>query len=143
MGGGSRWRGAQIDLCAGLNGHMGARHPNPRLIKTHRCYDIREIARLFMLHPNTVRAWQSQGLQAIDERRPTLFHGAALAAFLRTRRAKAKCPCPPGHIYCLPCRSAHKPAGDMVEYVAITSTSGNLRGICPTCGRFMYRRVNR
>jgi hypothetical protein len=122
---------------------MGTRHPNPRLVKTHRSYDIREIARLFQLHPNTVRAWQKQGLKPIDDRRPVVFHGAVFVAFLRARRAKAKRPCPPGYIYCLPCHALKQPAGDMADYIPITATTGNLRGICPTCGRLIHRRVKR
>ena len=84
---------------------MGTRHPNYRLVKIHRTYTVNEIARLFQIHPNTVRAWRRQGLQAIDGRRPILFKGATLVAFLRARREKAKRPCSPGEIFCLPCRS--------------------------------------
>ena len=122
---------------------MGTRHPNPRLIKKHRTYDIGEIARLYRMHPNTVRAWPKQGLQPIDNLRPVVFHGAVLAAFLWARRAKAKRPCPPGHIYCLPCRAPKQPAGDVADYIPITATSGDLCGICPTCERLIYRRVNK
>lgn len=122
---------------------MGKRHPNPRLVKIHRTYSIDEIARLFRCHPNTVRSWQRQGLKPIDGRRPILFHGEVIATFLRQRRVDAKHPCPPGHIYCLPCREPKQPAGDMAEYVPITATTGNLRGICPTCDRLIHRRVNR
>ena len=41
---------------------MGSRHPNPRLAKIHRSYSVEEIARLFRVHKNTVRAWLRQGL---------------------------------------------------------------------------------
>jgi transposase-like protein len=56
---------------------MGARHPNPRLAKIHRSYSVEEIARLFKLHKNTVRAWLRQGLEAIDGQRPTVVRGEA------------------------------------------------------------------
>ncbi len=36
---------------------MGKRHHNPRLVKLHRSYTVEQIARLFDLHKNTVRAW--------------------------------------------------------------------------------------
>jgi hypothetical protein len=29
----------------------------------------------------------------------------------------------------------------MADYLPITATSGNLRGLCPDCGTFMHRRV--
>jgi hypothetical protein len=122
---------------------VGTRHPNYRLVKIHRTYTVNEIARLFQIHPNTVRAWRSQGLQAIDGRRPILFKGDALAAFLRARRQKAKRPCSRGEIFCLPCRLPQRPAGGIVEYISSSPTVGNLRGICPTCHRPIHRRVNR
>jgi hypothetical protein len=121
---------------------MGKRHPNPRLVKLHRSYAVEQIARLFDVHKNTVRAWVKQGLQPIDGQRPALFHGPVLVAFLQRRRESAKQPCPPGYIYCLPCRAPKAPAGNMAEFVPVTDTTGNLRGICPDCDRLIHRRVN-
>jgi hypothetical protein len=122
---------------------MGKRTPNPRLVKVHRNYSVGDIAALFNIHKNTVRAWQKSGLQPIDTRRPVVFLGRTLAAFLNTRRAKAKRPLLPGQIYCVACREAKEPALGMADYVSLTVTAGNLRGLCPTCGRLMHRRVNR
>ena len=122
---------------------MGTRHPNYRRIKIHRTYTVDEIAHLFQMHPNTVRAWSKQGLQPIDDRRPILFKGDVLAAFLRARRERARRPCGPGEIYCLPCRRSKRPAGGIVEYTSCSPTAGNLRGICPTCHRAIHRRVSR
>ena len=31
----------------------------------------------------------------------------------------------------------------MAEYVPVTDAQGNLRGICPTCGRLIHRVVSR
>jgi len=111
------------------------RYPNPRLVKIHRCYAVEEIAKLFNKHKNTVRAWIKQGLQPIDGRRPTLVHGLELATFLESRRAAGKRPCPPNHMYCLKCRVPKRPAADMADYLPITETSGNLRGLCRIAGR--------
>jgi hypothetical protein len=68
---------------------MGARHPNPRLVKIHRNYSVEDIARLFGVHKNTVRSWLKQGLAAIDDRRPTLILGRELMRFLQERRQGA------------------------------------------------------
>jgi Helix-turn-helix domain len=121
---------------------MGARHPNPRLAKIHRSYSVEEMARLFNVHKNTVRAWFKQGLKPIDCRRPTVVRGEEIRRFLAERRARARRPSGPGRIYCLPCREPKVPAGKMAECIAVGTTTGTLQGICPDCGRMIYRRVN-
>jgi excisionase family DNA binding protein len=118
------------------------RRPNPRLIKIHRNYSVDEAARLLHIHKNTVRGWIKEGLPTIDRRRPTLIHGVDLSAFLTNRRNRAKRPCPPGHMYCFKCRSPQKPAAGMADYLPITPTSGNLRGLCLQCGTLMHRRAS-
>ena len=118
-----------------------ARRPNWRLVKTHRCYAVEEIAQLFGIHKNTVRAWLKNGLEAIDGRRPTLVLGAALARFLRERQSRSKAPLPPSHLYCVRCRAGRRPAGNLADYRSMTATTGNLSGICPECDAIMNRRV--
>lgn len=119
------------------------RRPNPQLVKIHRTYTVEEIARLYDVHRNTVRNWIGRGLQPIDDRRPYLVLGSHLRAFLTDERRKSKSPCPPGHFYCLKCRTPRKPAGGLVEYIARTDISGNLRAICPDCETLMHRCVSR
>jgi hypothetical protein len=123
---------------------MGKRSPNPRLAKTHRNYTVGEIAALYQVHKNTVLAWRDAGLTPIaDRRKPLLFLGADLSALLGKRRLKNKHPLRPGQIYCVGCRDAKEPAYGEAEYVPSTPTSGNLRGLCPTCARLIHRRVSR
>src|SRR5215831_9567026 len=121
---------------------MGARHPNPRLVKIHWNYSVEDIARLFDVHKNTVRSWLKQGLAAIDDRRPTLILGRELLRFLHERRQRAKQSCSPGRIYCIACRAPKLPALKMADCTATGPLAGSLCGICPDCGRLIYRRVN-
>ncbi len=121
---------------------MGKRHPNPRLAKVNRNYTVEEISALHGVHRNTVRHWIKRGLPTCDNKRPTLVLGRDLAAFLQAMRTKNKRPCKPGEIYCVRCRAPRSPAGGMADYVAVTDTSGNLIGMCPTCEAMMYRRVS-
>ena len=118
---------------------MGSRLYNPRLLQ---CYRIDQIAELYGCYKNTVGNWLRQGLRALDDERPVLVHGSALNDFHAAREAKAKRPCGPGKLYCLPCRRPHRPAGDIVEYVGIAPNLGKLRAICAGCDRLLFQRVN-
>jgi hypothetical protein len=121
---------------------MGARHPNPRLIKIHRTYSVDEAARCLRVHKNTVRRWQKSGLVPVEGKGLTIFRGAELRAFLEERRRRAKSPCPPGTMYCLRCRAPKEPLGRMADLICSSPTAGNLRGLCPDCEGLMNRRVN-
>ena len=122
--------------------HRKKRHPNHRRVKIHRNYSVEEIASLFGIHKNTVRAWVKAGLPTCDGKRPTLILGPDLAAFIQARRESKKQPCRPGEIYCVRCRAPKVPAGDMAECLPLTEKLGNLRAICPDCYSWMYRRVS-
>lgn len=122
---------------------MKRRRIDPRRAKIHRNYSVEEAARLFGIHRNTVRAWLRDELKTTDSARPILILGSELRRFLSGRRAKSKRPTPPGMIYCLRCREPRRPAGDMVDYLPRTPTTGDLQGICPDCNTLLYRRVNR
>lgn len=119
------------------------RRPNHRLVKIHRSYTVEEIARVLGAHKNTIRNWIKKGLPIIDSQRPTLIYGLDLVHFLEDRRKASKQTCPPGHLYCVRCRAPKEPDGQIAEYIPLTSTSGNLRGICPDCDCLIHRRVNR
>lgn len=121
---------------------MGIRHPNHRLVKIHRSYTVEETAALLGVHRNSVREWLRKGLATVDQRRPLLILGHALVAFLQARRAANKCPCRPGQIYCMRCRTPRQPVGGHAIYLPLTPLGGNLTGICPDCNCRLFRRVS-
>jgi len=116
---------------------------NPQLAKLNRNYSVEEVARLYGLNRMTVRRWHKDlGLEAIDDRRPTLFTGPVLRAFVAKRRAAAKRPTPPGKLHCFGCRDARSPALGMADFTPSNGgAAGNLRALCETCGAVMNRRA--
>ena len=121
---------------------MRPRRPNPRLVKIHRNYSVEEVAKLFGIHKNTVRAWIKAGLPICDGRHPCLLLGCDLAAFIKAKRAKNKQSCLSGQMYCLRCRIPQYPAGNMADFQPYNEKIGNLIGICPECNLMMNRRVS-
>lgn len=120
---------------------MSVHRVNPNRVKLHRSYSVAELAECAGVHKNTVRHWQRDGLEPIDQCRPVLFQGATVRAFLARRNASRKSPCAPGTFHCLRCRASREPALGMVDYVPLREASGNLKGLCATCGTTMNRRA--
>lgn len=120
---------------------MRRRHPNPRLAKSLRTYDVSEAATLYGCHRNTVRHWLKQGLQPIDDGRPALIRGSSLNDFHVSRRAASKRPCKAGEIYCVACREPQRPAGGMVDFEPVRPNVWKVIAICPGCGRLLNQRV--
>ena len=122
---------------------MPVRRVHSHAVKQHRSYSVGELADCCGVHKNTVRHWQRIGLKPLDDDRPIMFHGAAIRAFLSSRKASRKRPCPAGTLYCFRCRAPRPPAPGLVEFVAINALSGNIRATCATCGTWMHRRARK
>jgi len=122
---------------------MATHRINPNIVKLHRSYSINELADRLGVHKNTVRHWQRDGMQPIDDKRPIVFQGATVRAFHAKRNASRKRPCPPGMLYCFRCRVPRPPALGMVDYIPMNAVSGNLKAICATCDTIMHRRARR
>jgi excisionase family DNA binding protein len=120
---------------------MARRHIDRRRVKIHRAYTVDEAARVLGTVKATIRRWLKNGLCGVDSRKPVLIRGADLLDYLNAK-AKPKQSCPPGQCYCVKCRAPKEPACAIADYVAITSTSGNLRALCPTCASLMHRRTS-
>jgi excisionase family DNA binding protein len=116
---------------------------NPQRVKTHRVYTIAEAAKALSVGQPTVRRWIKGGkLLALTDLKPWLLQGCDVVAFLTAARSP-KQKCKMDECFCVKCRKPRRPAADMVEFIPLTPTSGNLRAICPVCERFMHKRVRR
>lgn len=115
---------------------------NPNLAKIHRNYTVEEVAAVFAVHKNTVRAWIKAGLPVCDDRRPALILGYELRTYLQNKRQVRKRKCRLFEVYCLRCRLPKRPAGDMVDYEPLSETNGRLTGLCPDCHGLINRYVS-
>jgi hypothetical protein len=118
---------------------MGRRTPNPNLARRYTLYSIAELCLALDVHYNTVRKWVRRGLKPIDDSWKMYFRGEDVRAFLIAKRQSTKHPCPPGTLYCIPCRSPRAPAHGLVEYRPLSARKGMLVGMCPACTRLMHR----
>lgn len=109
-----------------------------RRVKLHHSYTISELSSLIGAHKHTIGRWIAAGLKTTDAKRPLLIHGADFRAFMKAREP-IKQRCQPGEFYCLCCRGPRRPALDMADYHPRTALRGCLSGICPDCGRMIYR----
>jgi hypothetical protein len=113
---------------------------DPRRAKAHLTYTAGELCIVFGVGIGSIRKWHKDGLAPIDRARPFLYAGSEVASFLAARN-KPREPMSPGHIYCVACKAPVFPADGVVDIVARTPTSKDIRGSCPTCGRRIFRRV--
>ncbi len=102
-----------------------------------------DAARVTGYSKGTFRRWiKSSKLPAIKDQKPHLILGGDLLDFLKGRAARgAKLQL--HECYCLKCREPRAPALGMADYIPMTATTGNLRGICPECGSLMHKAVSR
>ena len=110
-----------------------AKRLNPNLAKIHRNYSVEEVANLFSVHKNTVRAWVKNGLATNDNKRPFLILGSELKIYLQAKRQSNKNKCRVFEIYCIRCRVPQVPAENMVDFEPVNLTSGRLIGLSPEC----------
>jgi Helix-turn-helix domain len=121
---------------------MANRRIDPRRIKIHYSYTVKDAADALGTHKNTIRHWIKQGLPITDEQRPAMLLETAIRAFLENRKAKRKHRLMAGEFYCLKCRAPKTPAGGMADYVASSADLGNLTGLCPDCETIMNKRTS-
>lgn len=115
---------------------------NPNKAKIHRSYTVEEVAELYGVHKNTVRAWIKSGLSVCDDRKPMLILGIDLRVFLQKKKAKHKQACQPWEMYCVRCRKPQTPLGGMADYVADNDIRGRLVALCPECEGGLNKYIN-
>jgi len=115
---------------------------NPNKAKIHRSYTVEEVASLYVVHKNTVRAWVKAGLPVCDNKKPMLILGRDLRLFIQLKNKKNKQKCKPNEMYCLRCKTPHVPAENMVEYEPINHVIGRLIALCSCCEGVMNKYIS-
>ena len=122
---------------------VGKARPSGRSLKSHATYTIGELALAVGAHPRTVGNWRRKGLEPIDDRRPLLFKGADVKAFLSHQRKSRRRPCKAGEIYCFSCQAPRRCEGGLADLIRPADGNGipRLVGFCDVCGTLMNRFV--
>ena len=111
-----------------------------RLIKSHRLYSSKELAKELGVHQRTVQQWQKLGLIPIDpDCKPFLFRGKDAKSFLGGRRKERKQKLQDGEFYCVKCRHPVKSILKGISWNEIGSDRLIVKGKCEECGTSLNR----
>ena len=110
-----------------------ARRFSYALIKSHRNYEIEELADCVGVTPQTVRTWIKEGLPAIMDKRPFLIIGYLAKSFLKERKAARKVKDGDGDFYCVRCKQRRKAALGLTERAMLANGRRVLKGFCEVC----------
>lgn len=119
---------------------MAKRYPISR-IKSHRSYEVEEVADLLNCTSQTVYQWIREGLTALAESRPYLILGRHLKQFLSDRDAARKHPLTSDEFWCVGCKKPRKSAFGLVENDVLKDGRPVQRGLCETCEGTLIRFV--
>ncbi len=116
---------------------------NLQRLKAKRSYSFNDLAQTMDVHVRTVQGWHTDGLPVVPGSSPFLVMGAAVKAFIQSRKAEKKVHLEKGQFYCLSCRKAV--AGLEITPILSQATIGQgkffytLRGKCVECGGVVNR----
>lgn len=120
-----------------------AKRPGYRAIRSARTYSIDEAAKVLAVSTNTIRLWGKSGLPIMKSQRPYLILGEDLRDFLQARATSGKVTLQPFQLYCLTCKAARSPMGNLVDCIPQTATTLRLMSLCEVCGGTCNRMISR
>jgi Putative ATPase subunit of terminase (gpP-like) len=107
---------------------------NHRLVKRKMSYSVKEICKLFGVHPNTVLSWiNKEGLERMENIYPHEVYGGVLADFIAARQSKPKIKLAVEEFKCFGCKVARKPRGMIASICPHNQKLGRLKGFCDMC----------
>ena len=111
-----------------------------RAIRSARLYTADEAAKVVKVSLQCIRKWLREGLPSLRTVRPLLIRGCDLRSWIEARKkAKKRVRLEPHEFYCVRCKTAKTPFGDMIDCCDNNVRSLRLSALCPTCDGTMKR----
>jgi hypothetical protein len=110
-----------------------ARRFKTQAVKANKPYEVDELAVAACVSIATVRNWLKDGMEKVDENRPTMIMGFQALHYLKSRKANSKRPLKVGEFYCLRCKAPKMPFGAMADYMPTSAKGGRLMALCEAC----------
>lgn len=109
---------------------------NTNHIKQGVCYSADDLHNDFGVDKSCVNRWErEEGLIAIDNKQPAMFHWQTLRQFLDYKNSSRKFPKgKEGEIACMRCRLKRRPFKDEVVITKKTKSLLKLQALCECCG---------
>ena len=117
----------------------GKKRPDGRAIRVTKTYTVAELAAATNKTEGTIYDWASRGLPTIDSRKPLMFHGSDVKAWLDKRWGDRGCKLALGESYCVRCKKARQPLPQTVRFEAWPNGSMNAKAPCPVCSAPMNK----
>jgi integrase len=115
------------------------RRPDYRKIRATKSYTISELAKATDREEATIREWIKDGLQTMDELRPTMLFGSVVRSWLREKWEKRRNPSPSDMMHCLHCKGSRQPLVGSVVIVPTGAGASRVSAVCLDCGSKMNR----
>lgn len=118
------------------------KHIKYNTIKSLYSYSVTELSTLLAHQEATVYRWIiNEGLETIDDKKPTMIFGKCLINFLKHRQRKNKKSLNLTQIYCCKCREPQTPEKNTIE-IKEKNKVFLLSGRCPEFGTRMSRIIS-
>jgi hypothetical protein len=118
-----------------------AKRYSTRSVKKNHNYTAEELADLLKVHIQTVRTWMNTGLRSIRDQVPFLILGSDVIAYLDRKRGERKRSLDLNQLFCIRCKAAVVPDGELADYIPRSDKHGRLEGICRDCEGICARYV--
>ena len=133
---GPRAKAYCMRLCEMSRSYKGTR------FKKNQVYSVEDIQRTASVTANTVSNWVVAGLQPSDGKKPYVFRGGVISAFLDERRKRTKLELKPGEFKCTGCKSAVFADISSVREMVVGNGAHMHVGRCSECGAHVTKFIS-